>query len=147
MERDAGEVACEPVRGGCHERTVERRAHRKELRPRLPGRSERNEACDRCGMAGDDDLPAAVQVGRHDDVPLRRLRAEGRDGVRVEPDDRRHRAFTGRHGFLHEPPALADADHGVAQVERAGRDQRGPLAEAVPATATGASAIISASTR
>jgi len=77
---DPGEVAREPGRRGRHERAMERRAHREELGARLPRRHERDEPGDRSSMAGHDHLPAAVQVRRHDDVALRRFRAERRDG-------------------------------------------------------------------
>ena len=47
------------------------------------------------------------------------------------PIDRGHAAGPMVALFFHEPPALADEAQRVAEVERAGGDQRGVLAEAV----------------
>ena len=84
-------------------------------------------------MTRDHDLPPAVQVGRGEHVGAGCLGAEGSDGVRLEPEDGRHRPFARRYRLLHQPAALAHAANRIAEVESARRDERRPLAEAVPA--------------
>jgi hypothetical protein len=98
-------------------------------------------------MAGDHDLPTAVQVRGRDDLAVRRLPAEGLRPVEVDAEQRRHRADADGHRLLHEPSALAHAVRGVAEPERLRRDERTPLAQAVTGDGAGLEPPVSSRTR
>src|SRR5436190_17477 len=83
-------------------------------------------------IAGDDHLAGAVDIRRAHHPALRSLRTCLRDLVGVEPQNRRHRARTHRHRFLHVPSAPADRAKRVGQRKRSGSDVSRVLAEAVP---------------
>ena len=75
--------------------------------------------------------PAPFMFAGADDLALGGLGARLRDLVGVEPEDRGHRAFAGRHGLLHVAPAAPHQPQRVAEREGAGGDVRRVLAEAV----------------
>ena len=82
--------------------------------------------------AGNHDLPGAIQVGRADHLALRGLRA----CLRAPPASSRPRIaaiapVAHRHGVLHVAATVPDEADGVGEVERAGRDVRRVLAQAV----------------
>ena len=66
------------------------------------------------------------------DHALRRLDAGRAHRVVVEHEDRGHRALPFGHRFLHRLRAEAHQRQRIAEGHRAGRDQRGVFAEAVP---------------
>ncbi len=83
------------------------------------------------GLARDDDLPGRVVVDRLDDRALRRFPA-GRFDVGVgKAEYRGHLAGALGHGFLHHLAAELHHVDGSREVQRAGGDERGELAEAV----------------
>ena len=75
-----------------------------------------------------DDLARAVVVRRPDadDLP-----AELLDLLVLEPEDRGHRAWTLARGLRHRQPPLAHEPYRLAGPERAGRRERGELADRV----------------
>jgi hypothetical protein len=91
-----------------------------------------DETIDRAGMAGDHDLPGAVEVGRLAHLLAAHLGAQPLEHRRLEPHDRGHPPLPLRHRLLHGAAAQVDQLDGVGEAQRAGRDQRAPLAERVP---------------
>ena len=88
---------------------------------------------ERGSLAGDDELLGRVRVGHADDAAgfARGALAGALELGAVETVDRGHAARTMVAGLLHQPAALADQPQRVAEVQRAGGDQRGVLAQAV----------------
>jgi len=75
-------------------------------------------AGDRGGVPGDHHLAGRIQVCRRHHLAghlVLRLRARARHAVRIEPEDRGHRAGPDRHGLLHVLPATAHRPQGVRE--------------------------------
>ena len=75
--------------------------------------------------------PGAIEVRGAHHLALRRLLARLLHAGLIEAEDRRHRARADRHGLLHVAAAIAHQPHGIGERQRAGRDVRRVLAEAV----------------
>ena len=114
-----------------HERRVERSADRERQDPlRAERAGEVGDALEGLGGAGDDDLAGRVEVG-DPGLALGTL-ARGLDVVVFEAEDGDHRPGALLGGVLHRGAALGDEAQPVLEGERAGRDEGGVLAEAVP---------------
>ena len=114
---------------------MERRGHRQQQRPLGAGElGELHRALDRGRRAGDDDLPAAVVVGRLADRAreievARRLRWRSSPPAEIEAEDRRHRALADRDRLLHRLAAQAQKTRGILERQRAGGAKRRIFAE------------------
>ena len=81
--------------------------------------------------AGDDDLSRSIEVGRLDHLPLGGLETDLTHGVGLQPHDGGHCPFTRGHRLLHRLGTKTHQRHGIAEGQRACRDQGGILAKAV----------------
>ena len=88
-------------------------------------------------MPGDDHLIGGIQIGGTHDFALRSFGEHRIQLFGGQFKQRRHRADTLRHSFLHVAAALADNAKCVAEIQRTSRDQRGVFAEAVPSHVSG----------
>src|SRR5436190_3272796 len=132
LRAQRAEIRFEPILRRLEQRAMERRAHRERNHapgPERPGALAR--ALDGLRGACDHDLTGAVDVRGADDLALRGLFARARNRVGLEAQDRRHRSGADGHGFLHVLPAPPHHLHRVPELEGAGSDVGGVLAEAV----------------
>ena len=87
---------------------MEGRGHRQQHRALgALGFGDFHRALDRGLVARDDDLSAAIVVGRLTDLALGCFGSNGGNGVEFEPDQCRHGADADRHRLLHRLPARA----------------------------------------
>ncbi|MNH05208.1 hypothetical protein D3C79_645250 [compost metagenome] len=82
-------------------------------------------------VTGDNDLTWRVEIDRTDHLVFGRFGAQSDDVGVIQAQDRRHRAVTGRHGFLHQLTTALDQTHGVFQAQTACGDQGTVFAQAV----------------
>ena len=125
-DRDAGirgrqraQLRRQPLLRRLHQRAMERRADRQRQSPasrRAPSparrRARRRRHARRSRSAPARSGSRASRRGRELGRRLGARRARRR---RVEPEDRRHRAFADRHRFLHVPPAAAHRAQGIRE--------------------------------
>ena len=86
--------------------------------------------------ARDDGLPRRIEVDRFDNHAIADFGHGHRTGFTnlliVQIENRRHRAFADRHGFLHGRGAQANQRHGILEGQHPGSDQRRIFAQTMP---------------
>ena len=117
---------------GSHERTVEGRTHRESDDPFRTHRScPFARSRDRGGRACNHHLTGRIQIRRSHHVAF----FGGSTGFGhlpgIQPENRRHRTSTHRHGFLHVTTAAPYNREGIGEGQGAGRDVGAVLAETV----------------
>ena len=121
-----------------HQRAMKRRRDRQKQRPFCAGElGEFHRALDRGGRARDDDLTAAVVIGRLADRAseievARRLCRDLHHCPELEAEDGRHRPFAYRDGLLHGLAAQAQETRRILKRERVSRAKRRIFAERMP---------------
>ncbi len=81
------------------------------------------------GVSGNHNLFGRVEVGGFTDFAVGGVFADLRDFFRLHAQDRRHRPYSHRHGFLHVLAAVADGADGIGKVQRPGGNLRGIFAQ------------------
>src|SRR6185312_6745399 len=120
---------------GCpaHQRAMGRHRNRQLDCPLHAQPGQRGQdAVDRFGMAGNDQLPGRIEIGRSHDLALRQLRAHCSNLGIVAADDCRHGTHALGHRRLHEAAALGNQGRTIVQRQRTGTDQGAVFAQAVP---------------
>jgi hypothetical protein len=129
---DGAQGLAEFLGGTHHQGAVRRRAdcqHDCTSGTTLAG--QRDGAIDRAALPRDYHLPGRIEIGRRYHLALRRLRTDVDDRRIIQPQDRGHRARTGRHRFLHQGAALGHQGHCRCKVDRLCANQGRVFAQTV----------------